>query len=150
MKVRKQLVLDLAMAASVIVLGVFIAHQLHQLQTPASKPKLPPLPKGPVSNPAIPAQQPQGAPAIRPAKGNLSSDEVQQYLSSHSAPAGIKGLANASISRVDCGQTVGRVSEALPGKTLVLPTDMPVCYVELAGNFTWYRRPLLRRSAEPP
>lgn len=145
MKVRQQLVLDLALAAPVIVLGVFIAHQFHQLpvqaQTPASKLKLPPLPKEPVSYPAIPAQQPQGAPAIRPAKGNLSSDEVQQYLTSHSAPVGIKGLANASISRVDCGQTVGRVSEALPGKTLGLPTDMPVCYVELAGNFTWYNPP---------
>ena len=66
---------------------------------------------------------------------------MQQYLTSHSAPVGIKGLANASISRVDCGQTVGRVSEALPGKTLGLPTDMPVCYVELAGNFTWYSPP---------
>ena len=145
MKARKQLVLDLALAVPVIVVGVFIAHQFHQLpvqaQTPASKLKLPPLPKGPVSYPSLPAQLPQGAPAIRPAKGNLSTDEVQQYLTSHSAPVGIKGLANASISRIDCGQTVGRVSEALPGKTLGLPTDMLVCYVELTGNFSWYGPP---------
>jgi hypothetical protein len=120
MKVGKQWVLDLARAAPVIVLGVFIAHQFHQLpvqaQTPASKLIGAPL-QGAGELSGDPAQQPQGSPAIRPAKGNSSSDEVQQYLTSHSAP-------NASVSRVDCGQTVGRVSEAVPGKTLAC---QPTC-----------------------
>ena len=145
MRLRRQWALDLALAATVIGLGVFIARQFQerslQAQVPSSKLKLPPLPKGPVSYPAIPAQQPQGAPAIRPAKGNLSSEEVRQYLTSNAAPAGIKGMANTSISRADCGQTIGKVSETLPGKSLSLPSDMPVCYVELTGNFSWYTPP---------
>lgn len=145
MRVRKQWVLDLALAASVIGMGVFIAYQFQQrsvqAQVPAGKLKLPPLPKGPVSYPAIPAQQPQGAAAIRPAKGNLSSDEVRQHLTSNAAPAGIKGMPNTSVSRVDCGQTVGKLSEMLPGKSFGLPSDMPVCYVELTGNFTWHTPP---------
>ena len=38
MKVRKQLVLDLALAVAVIVLGVFIAHRFHQLPVQAQTP----------------------------------------------------------------------------------------------------------------
>ena len=50
-------------------------------------------------------------------------------------------MANTSVSRAACGQTLGKLSDALPGKSLGLPSDTPVCYVELTGNFTWHTLP---------
>ena len=145
MNVRRQWLLDMALAVTVIGLGIFIANQFHppgaQAQAPDSRLKLPPIPKGPVSYPAIPAQQPTGSPAIRPAGASLSSDEVRQFLTSNSGPLRAKGVSNASISRVDCGQTAGKISPMLPGKNLGLPADMPLCYVELRGTFTVYTPP---------
>jgi hypothetical protein len=140
----RQWMLDIVLITTVIGLGIVIASQFHRTPVQAqatSKLKLPPIPKGPTSYPAIPVQQPNGAPAIRPAGPSLSTDEVRQFLTSNSNPVGIKGVANTSLSRVDCNQTVGKVAPMLPGKSLGLPPDMQVCYVELNGNFTVYTPP---------
>lgn len=145
MDMRRQWMLDLALVVTVMVLGIFIAAQFQRhpvrAQAPASKLKLPPLPTGLPNYPAIPAQQPVGAPAIHPAKGSLSSDEVRQFLTSNPSPVGVKGVPNVTITRSDCGLPASKVSNMLPGKSLGLPAGMPLCYVELSGTFTVYTPP---------
>lgn len=154
MTVRRQWMFDVVLAVTVIGLGILIASQLQRpllrAQTPASKLKLPPIPKGPINYPAIPVQQPTGVPAIHPAGTSLTADEVRQFLTSKSGPVGIKGVASTSVSRVDCGQTVGKLSPRLPGKSVGLPNDEPVCYVELNGTFTVYTPPTTQSPRGTP
>jgi hypothetical protein len=143
---RRRAILDIGLGVLVIGLGMLIAGQNSRFLAQMQPHKLtrPPIPKGPIVYPAIPVQQPQGAPAIHPAHRNgaaaLTADEVRQFVTSAGALGG-NGTQKASISRVDCSLTAGNVKSTLQGRNTGLPDEMPVCYVELAGTFTFYGPP---------
>jgi hypothetical protein len=109
------------------------------------------LPKTPVSYPNAPLRQAEGVAAMKMlrtgADATISNDELKQFMTSNSAPLGIKGIANINLIRIDCGMTAGKVSDLLRGKTLGLAPNTSVCYAELNGDFTFPLPPSRRPGA---
>jgi hypothetical protein len=146
---QKRTILDVGLGVLVIGLGLFIAGQnsrfLAQVQRRGPRPVRPAIPKGPIVYPAIPVQEARGGSAIRPTRPSevpaLSPDDVRQFLVSTPGALSGSGASKASISRIDCSLTARDVSNILRGKTTGLPDDMPLCYVELSGNFTYFGPP---------
>ncbi len=136
------------------VLGLLVINGALLLigQNRSNKIKLPDLPKAPVSYPDAPARHSEGVPAMKPSRTGsgpaFSADELRQFLTSNTAPLGIKGLSNVTLNRVDCTLTADKVSNILHGKSIAVPGDTPVCYTELRGDFT-FPLPPSHRPAGP-
>jgi hypothetical protein len=143
---QRRTVLDAGLGVLVIGLGLLIAGQnsrfLAQVQPRRPRPVRPVVPKGPIVYPAIPVQQTQGGSAIRPTRPSeapaLTPDDVRRFLVSTPGALSGSGATKASISRIDCSLTARDVSNVLRGKNTGLPDNMPLCYVELSGNFTYF------------
>lgn len=132
-----------------MALGILLACQSprspQQDKSRLERRSTPPLPKAPLVYPKIDLQQPKGAPAMHPVHPDrvpaFTADEVRQFLTSTPGPIGIQGEPGVTISRVDCSVTAKDVSVILHGKSTGLPADVPLCYVELAGTFTFSSPP---------
>jgi hypothetical protein len=151
---RRPSILDIGLGVLVIGFGLFIAGQnsrfLAQVQPHTGSRTRKPITKRPEVHPAIPVQQPQGSPAIRPTHPSetpaFAVDDVRRYLNSTPGALVDSLKSKASISRIDCSLDAGKVSALLHGRNTGLPNDLRVCYVELSGTFNFYVPPSARSS----
>ena len=142
---RRQTILDVGLGVLVIGFGILILVQWRhraQAQSGPGNLNLPPLPKERIAYPGVPERQAQGVPAVHPTRPNevpaFTPDDVRKFFTSTLGASGGRGKHKARIRRIDCNLTAGKVIPMLEGRNAHLPDDLPVCYVEVHGTFTYY------------
>jgi hypothetical protein len=83
--------------------------------------------------------RPQGSPAIKAnttAVPGYTLDDVKQFVTAHPIRTSPDGAPPATISRAEF-MSSKQVSELLNGTRTGFPDDYMLCYVELAGAFTF-------------
>jgi hypothetical protein len=145
---RNRWLRDAGLLVLVISLAAVIAVQMPRhaalAAAPSGNPAAPAIPKGPVTYPEIPVQQPTGAPGMRPMHPGqtpaYTKDELRQYLLTTPGAFGMNKPSAVKITRIDCDTNGGDIG-AILGRVNILPSAMLVCYVEFQGTVSYYGLP---------
>lgn len=132
------------MIALAAVIAVEMPRRSAMAASPSSNSTPPAMPKGPVTYPEIPVQQPIGAPGMRPTHPgqtpSFTKDELRQYLLTTPGVFGTNKPSAVKITRLDCDTNGGDIG-AILGRVNMLPSAMLVCYVEFQGTVNYYGLP---------